>query len=161
MLSVVNREAQVVNCPPDQTAFALPVHQPMVNRASILLIDNDAALRQLFAVVLTQQGYRCHEASNGLAGLAQLSASQPDLVLLDINMPGLDGFAVLTRIRQQDRAVGVIMCSAESATHFAAKALNAGADGYLSKPVRLLLLLQEVERVHELVQLRHHHPQRQ
>ena len=158
MLSVVNREAQLLNCHPERTTFVLHVHQPMVNRASILLIDNEAALRQLFAVVLTQQGYRCHEANSGLAGLAQLSTSQPDLVLLDINMPGLDGFEVLSEIRQQDPAVGVIMCSAQSATHFAAKALNAGADGYLTKPVRLPLLLQEVERVNELVHLRRHQP---
>lgn len=158
MLSVINREAQVANCHPERSVFPLPIHQPILYPASILLIDNEAGLRQLLTTVLTQQGYCCHEASNGLAGLAQLSTSQPDLIILDINMPGMDGFEVLTRIRQQDRVVGVLMCSAQSAHWFAAKAINAGADGYLPKPVRLPMLLQEVERINEVVQLRRTYP---
>lgn len=158
MLPVIHRQAQAVTCHSDRSAFSLPVHQPLIPRASILLIDNEAVLRQLLTTVLTQQGYRCQEAGNGLAGLAQLAISQPDLIILDINMPGMDGFEVLTRLRQQDRTLGVLMCSAQSAHRFASKAISAGADGYLTKPIQLPMLLQEVERIHEVVRLRRSYP---
>lgn len=123
-------------------------------KASILLIDDETSIRALLSNALTAQGYQCQEASDGLAGLALLQVMQPDLILLDITMPGLDGLAVLQEIRRQDLAVGVIMVSALNPARFAGKAIANGADAYIQKPFRTQTLFQEIERVSCLVHRR-------
>ena len=123
-------------------------------KASILLIDDETGIRALLSNALTTQGYQCQEASDGLTGLALLQVMQPDLVLLDITMPGLDGLAVLKEIRRQDPTVGVIMVSALNPARFAGKASADGADGYIQKPFRTQTIFQEIERVSYLVHLR-------
>lgn len=121
---------------------------------SLLLVDDDSGLRLLLNRALTMQGYQFYEASDGIVGLAQFHALQPDLILLDITMPRLDGFAVLKEIRQHDPVVGIIMISALSSNQCKTKAVLGGADGYLHKPPRLQEVFSEVARVNTLVRLR-------
>lgn len=123
-------------------------------QASILLIDDETGIRTLLSNALMMQGHQCQEASDGLTGLTLFQEMQPDLVLLDITMPGLDGFAVLKNIRRQNAMVGVIMVSALNPDRLAAKAMAAGADGYIQKPFRAQTLFQEIERVSRIVHIR-------
>lgn len=126
-------------------------------KISILLIDDEAGIRTLLNNALLTQGYQCQEAGDGVAGLALWQTMQPDLVLLDITMPGLDGFEVLQEIRRCDPIVGVIMVSALNPERLADKGLNRAADGYVKKPFRTQTIFQEIERVSRLVRLRKGH----
>lgn len=131
----------------------LPQSQQEKN-VSILLIDDEAGIRTLLINALVNQGYQCQEASDGLTGLILWQASQPDLVLLDITMPGVDGFEVLREIRRWDPIVGIIMVSALNFERLADKALIEAADGYVKKPFRTQTLFQEIDRVSQLVSFR-------
>lgn len=121
---------------------------------SILLIDDEPVIRQLLHQALATQGHRLYEANDGATGLVQFQTLQPDLILLDINMPGMDGFTILREIRHYDVTVGIIMVSGQSAKGLIAKAFLSGADQYLIKPLRLQLVFDEVKRVSTLVRWR-------
>lgn len=121
---------------------------------SILLIDDEPGICTLLKEFLTRQGHQVYEARDGITGLEQFYRIQPDLVLVDVTMPGRDGFAVLKEIRRHDSIVGVLMVSALKQPQLITSALTNGADGYLNKPFRLNELLKEVQRVSALVRQR-------
>lgn len=161
LLKTIERENALLTTvtPPPATAITqadpLPSHQSATEpKLSVLLIDDESGIRLLLNRALSAQGYRVNEASNGLMGLERRQAVRPDLILLDITMPGMDGFAVLKEIRRQDPVVGVLMVSALSPERFAAEAMIEGADGYTTKPFKLQNILKEVERIGAIVQLR-------
>lgn len=121
---------------------------------SILVVDDEPGIRSLLKAVLEQQGYNVSEAGDGITGVEQCKILQPDIVLLDITMPGLDGMAVLHEVRRQNCSSGILMVSAIRANALIANALACGADGYLCKPFRLQILIEEVERVGALAHMR-------
>lgn len=137
-----------------QADFALAAHPLGNEKLSILLIDDDSGIRLFLNRGLTRYGHCLFEASDGVIGLEQFYTLQPDVILLDITMPRLDGFAVLKEIRRCDAAVGIIMASALSLKQCVVEAMSGGADGYLNKPLRLQPVLAEVQRVSSLVRLR-------
>jgi two-component system OmpR family response regulator len=101
----------------------------------VLIIDDDPAIIQLLSSFfeVDQEGYRVDSARNGETGLAALTAHRPDVVLLDISMPGMSGLEVLKRIRLMDASIPVIMVTA--APHQAtSEALRNGAFAYIPKP---------------------------
>ena len=102
-------------------------------RASILVIDDDVRLCHLIAEYFTGSGYTIQAIHNGSLGLSRALQDPFDLILLDIMLPGLDGFEVLTQLRRRS-AVPVIMLTARGAREDCVRGLNAGADDYLSKP---------------------------
>lgn len=100
----------------------------------ILIVDDDAFIRQLVVDVLELEGYVVHEAVDGAAGILAYEAMRPDCVVLDVMMPGLDGFEVLRRIRDTDEVpVPVVMLTAVSAES-AGRSWRGGADFFLRKP---------------------------
>jgi two-component system response regulator CpxR len=101
--------------------------------ASILVVDDDVRLCQLIAEFFAGTGYVIHAVHDGPAGLARALEGTFDLVLLDVMLPGLDGFEILTQLRRRS-AVPVIMLTARGAQQDRVIGLNAGADDYLSKP---------------------------
>lgn len=117
---------------------------------SILVVENEPGIRSLIKEVLEEEGYTVYEAADGVAGLEQFKILQPKLVLLDITMPRLDGFAVLQEIRQQTVDVAVLMVSALHAKSVVTQAIATGADGYLYKPFKLQELVAEVKRLSTL-----------
>ena len=86
----------------------------MSEAAHILVVDDDAETRKLFAIRLEKAGYRISEAADGVQALERVADRDPDLVLLDIQMPGLNGLEVLTRLRAERtaRELPVIMATA-------------------------------------------------
>lgn len=100
----------------------------------ILFIEDDQHMRSVLAVSLRQEGFRVLEAGSGEEGLRKLAEHGADMVLVDLRLPGMDGFAV-TRAIRRDTDVPIAMVTASSDTYDVVAGLEAGADDYVVKPV--------------------------
>ncbi len=112
----------------------------------ILLIDDDALLRRSLAFNLQQAGYKTRTAASAEDGLAMIEQDKPDLVLLDINLPGMDGLDALKRIRNQLH-LPVVMLTARRRELDEVLGLELGADDYVTKPFDFNVLLAHVKAV--------------
>jgi DNA-binding response OmpR family regulator len=119
----------------------------------ILIIEDEAPMRAALADLLAAEGYRALTAVDGARGLDRALAEKPDLILLDIMMPKLDGFAVCAELRRHSLAVPVLMLTAKGQVEDRVHGLDVGADDYLVKPfstdellARVRALLRRVER---------------
>lgn len=110
----------------------------------ILIVDDSAPLRLLLKCSLASQKYDIFEAHNGTSALSLTAQLEPDLVLLDISMPDMNGITVLEEIRKLNKRVGVLMVSALSTAEWKDAASKAGADGYLCKPCAVHEIQQQV-----------------
>src|SRR3954468_7957044 len=124
----------------------------------ILVVDDESECRTLVAEVLTAEGYEVRAADGGPLALASLAVNRPDLILLDIRMPGMDGFEVCRRIKEnvETRDVPLIFLSASNEVSERVKGLQLGALDYVSKPFQLEELLARVRTHMELGRLRAH-----
>jgi DNA-binding response regulator len=104
-------------------------------RRRILVVDDDASLAEMLQLVLRQEGFETIWCSSGDQALEEFRASSPDLVLLDLMLPGLDGVAVCRRIREES-GVPIVMLTAKSDTGDVVDGLEAGADDYVPKPFK-------------------------
>jgi two-component system response regulator MprA len=102
--------------------------------ASILVVDDDVAICRMLSRTLTAEGYVVELASDGGAALVALERQLPDLVVLDVGLPGLDGIAVARRTRGKGIAVPILMLTARDDIADRVAGLDAGADDYLVKP---------------------------
>ena len=105
----------------------------MGNKPLILVVEDDAAVRNLMAVTLDTQGYRYHLAANGAAALIEASTHRPDVMLLDLGLPDMEGVDIIRKVRSWT-ALPIIVISARSEDADKVEALDAGADDYLTKP---------------------------
>jgi len=119
----------------------------------ILLVENDAAIRDMTRLALERDGFEVQAAEDGPAGLDAFREQAPDLVLLDVMLPGLDGVSVCRQIRAQS-VVPIVMLSARTDPIDIVLGLEAGADDYVTKPfeppilaARLRAVLRRVERL--------------
>ncbi len=116
---------------------------------NILYVEDNPDNLRLVKKVLTSRGYTVHEAVNGTEGLSMAQDLLPDLILLDINLPDIDGYEVAQRIRQSDdnalRYAPIIAITANALKGDAQKALDAGCDVYMSKPINVRELWARVE----------------
>jgi DNA-binding response OmpR family regulator len=115
-----------------------------MKQRQILVIDDDADARSLLRVMLERAGYTVREAADGREGLRELFASPPDLVVLDVTMPGLDGWQTLERVRDVSD-VPILMLTALQGELEKVRGLKGGADDYLGKPYGRQELLARVE----------------
>jgi two-component system KDP operon response regulator KdpE len=118
-------------------------------RALILLIEDEPQLRRFLRITLEGHGYQFIEATIGQEGLLQTATRNPDVVLLDLGLPDIDGLEVTKRLREWS-AVPIIVISAREQEEDKIKALDAGADDYLTKPFSAAELLARIR-----VALRH------
>ena len=100
---------------------------------AIVLIEDEAQIRRFLRAALTGQGYRLFEAATGEAGLVEAATRQPELVILDLGLPDLDGLEVIRRLREW-ATIPIIILSARGQERDKIAALDAGADDYVSKP---------------------------
>ena len=105
----------------------------MIQQSLVLIVDDEPAIRRLLRTSLQAQGYRTLEAENGADALAQAHQSAPDLVLLDLGLPDIDGLEVLRQIRVAS-AVPVVVVSSRDDERGKVAALDLGADDYVTKP---------------------------
>lgn len=109
----------------------------------ILVVEDEASLARFLQLELNHEGYQVETAQNGYEALGRISEDRWDLVLLDIMIPGLDGFEVCRRIRKR-RDVPIIMLTARDATLDKVKGLDTGADDYITKPFVIEELLARI-----------------
>ena len=128
------------------------MHEPPL----ILLVDDQPDNRMLLEAILAPEGYRLRQAADGPAALAEARKEPPDLILLDVLMPGLNGFAVCSAVRQDARTrfVPVILLTALHETEDRIRGLDAGADDFISKPVQDDLLVAKVRSLLRLKKTR-------
>jgi DNA-binding response OmpR family regulator len=118
-----------------------------VGKKRILIIEDDAHIAEGLALNLTLQGYETAIAVDGPSGVREWETMSPDLIILDIMLPGFDGLSVLQTIRLKDERLPILVLSAKSASDDKIKGLSYGVDDYLSKPFNLEELLLRIDRL--------------
>ncbi|MFQ5881273.1 MAG: PleD family two-component system response regulator [Candidatus Methylomirabilales bacterium] len=115
-------------------------------RPKVLVVDDDLLIVTKLTDLLVANGYRVVTARDGKAGLAQVQAEKPDLVILDIAMPEMDGYEVAYQLRQDPalRRIPIIVLTAKTGPDVREKTLRSGADTYMIKPVNNPLLLAQI-----------------
>ncbi|HEY2461949.1 MAG TPA: response regulator transcription factor [Candidatus Acidoferrum sp.] len=114
--------------------------------ATILVVEDEPQIRRVLRATLSAQGYSIVEAENGQEALDKLRSARPDLILLDMNMPVMDGLEACREIRR-DSDVPVIMLTVRSSENDKVRALDAGADDYVVKPFGIQELLARIRAV--------------
>lgn len=111
-----------------------------MNKPFVLVVEDDSAIRNLIATTLETHGYRFHTADSGEAAILEAVSHNPDIVLLDLGLPDMDGVSVIEKIRSWSN-LPIIVISARSEDTDKIDALDAGADDYLTKPFSVEELL--------------------
>lgn len=124
----------------------------MDNKPVILVVEDDKPIRKFIGVSLETQGYRCIAAENGKTAISLVFSHNPDLVILDLGLPDIDGIAVIETIRPITKAP-IIVVSARGREREKVEALDCGADDYLTKPFSVEELLARIR-----VAFRHANP---
>ena len=123
-------------------------------KPTVLVIDDEDAIRSSLRMILEYEGYRFLGAGSGKEGLEAVASSPPDLVLLDIKMPRMDGLEVLQRLKEGDPSLPVIMISGHGTISTAVEAIRAGAFDFMEKPLERDVVLHRVARAIESSRLR-------
>jgi two-component system cell cycle response regulator DivK len=120
----------------------------MDNATTILYVEDNAENRTLIRRVLEADGYRVVEASNAEKALAQIEKEHPNLILMDINMPDMDGYTLTAKIKSIPayKDIPIIAVTANVMRGDREKSLKAGCDGYIQKPIDIDILTRQLER---------------
>ncbi len=118
------------------------------NRGTILYVEDNPDNRMLIRRVLASEGYTVHEAPDATTALATLKTLHPDLILMDINMPDMDGYTLTAHIRALPNLglIPIVALTANVMRGDRERSLEAGCDGYIQKPVDIDTLTQQIER---------------
>ena len=119
----------------------------MAQKARLLIVEDEEAIRSGLVDVFVYHGYDVDTAEHGNDGLNKALSGQFDLILLDVMLPGIDGFEICNQIRQQDRQQPVIMLTAKSSDEDIVQGLTLGADDYVAKPFSVTQLVLRVQAV--------------
>jgi DNA-binding response OmpR family regulator len=119
----------------------------MQRKIRILIVEDEAAIRTGLMDVLVYHGYEAESAADGPTGLDMALSGRFDLILLDVMLPGMDGFEICNRVRAGDRDLPVIMLTAKGTDEDIIQGLSLGADDYVSKPFSVAQLVLRVQAV--------------
>ncbi len=113
----------------------------------ILIVEDDPSVLRAISYMLEKEGYNVLTATDGLTGLTKAKGENPDLLILDVMLPGIDGFEICHRLRAEPQTaqLPILMLSAKGQAADKAMGLQVGANEYLTKPVERLVLLGRVE----------------
>ena len=115
---------------------------------NILICDDAAFMRMMIKDILTKNGYNvAGEAENGVKAVEKYNELKPDLVLMDITMPEMDGIQALKKIKEADSSVLVIMCSAMGQQAMVIESIQAGAKDFIVKPFQADRVIEAVKKV--------------
>jgi CheY-like chemotaxis protein len=122
-------------------------HSAVMTAREIVIADDDVTVRTLVRAALENEGLECRLASNGLDALDEIRKRRPQAAVLDVNMPGMDGFEVLAAIRDEGLPVRVILLTARQHQNDVVRGFSLGADDYIIKPVRPMELVARLKRL--------------
>jgi CheY-like chemotaxis protein len=117
------------------------------NQRKLLYIEDDAESREMMADILNQHGFKFLGASRGLEGIRVATREKPDLILLDISLPDMDGYEVTTLIKsiKSLENIPIIALSVDTEDKARERILSAGCEGFISKPIDISEFLQSIE----------------
>lgn len=117
-------------------------------KKTVLLVEDNTHNRKIFSSMLAHAGFTVIEAEDGLEGLAQAQKGGPDLILMDLSIPGLDGWELTRRLKAdpQTKAIPIVALTAHAMRGDEERARAAGCDGYLAKPISPKRVVEEVKR---------------
>jgi DNA-binding response OmpR family regulator len=118
-----------------------------MTQAKILVIDDDRIILEMLNLALSKADYLVVSANDGEEGLRLFREQKPDLVIADIAMPGIDGYQVITQIREADKDTPVIILTAHEQSVMRAYAEELGANKYLTKPVTPRVLVEHIKQL--------------
>jgi DNA-binding response OmpR family regulator len=120
-----------------------------IAEAKVLLVDDEDQLRRVMRDLLERDGYAVTEARDGVEALDQIDRHAPDIIVLDLNLPGLDGYGVLAHLRSRPATVSipVVVLTAQGDEDNEVKVFEMGADDFLSKPFRARALSARLQAV--------------
>jgi len=127
----------------------------MDNKPLILVVEDEKPIRNFMCVSLEAQGYKCIETQHGKTAVSLVSAHNPDIIIIDLGLPDIDGIDVIAMVRPLTKAA-IIVVSARGHEREKVEALDSGADDYLTKPFSVVELLARIR-----VALRHSHQRSQ
>lgn len=118
------------------------------NRGNILYVEDNPDNRMLIRRILGSEGYTIHEAKSATEALDLLNTLRPDLILMDINMPEMDGYTLTANIRSLSsmNAVPIVALTANALKGDRERSIEAGCDGYIQKPIDIDTIANQVER---------------
>jgi two-component system, cell cycle response regulator DivK len=124
----------------------LPVHEGVTAMPRVLYIEDDPNNRLLVRRILLAEGIAVDEATNARDGISMAAANPPDLILMDISMPDMDGLTATGRIRQipEIAKLPIVALTANAMTGDREMILKAGCDGYISKPINIDSFVQDI-----------------
>ncbi|MGD2030149.1 MAG: response regulator [Desulfobacterales bacterium] len=133
-----------------EKGMLFPSHKDL-NKKKILIVDDDNKIHELLTKILSSNGYKVEVASDGFEAGANILRFKPDLMILDLFMPGMDGFEVCKRIKTDPDAshIKILAITGFDTDENRKRIMQAGADGYLAKPMRKRTLLQNIEEIFE------------
>ena len=120
---------------------------PTAPEARLLVVDDEPTIRELLSTSLRFAGFEVHTAADGAEALAQAERTRPDLVVLDVMLPDLDGFAVTRRLRERGRDVPVLFLTAKDDVADRVAGLTVGGDDYVTKPFSLEEVVARIRAV--------------
>jgi two-component system phosphate regulon response regulator PhoB len=117
--------------------------------ACVLLVEDEDQLRRVMKDLLQREGYRVAEARDGIQALDEVDRSAPDVIILDLNLPGLDGYGVLQQLRSRPatREIPVMVLTAKGDEDNEVRVFELGADDFVTKPFRARALTARLEAV--------------
>ncbi len=121
-------------------------------KTSLLIVDDEDAIRTVLRLILVRAGYDVFEAENGEEALLKVAKEKPDLIILDVMMPGMDGIEVCQKLRSDPETaeLPVIMLSAKTGSYYRNRSEDAGATKYLTKPIAADQLLAHIAECLEI-----------
>ncbi len=116
---------------------------------TILVVEDSLMLRKVACFPLEKAGYKVVEANNGIEAIEAMSKEAIDLIITDLNMPGMDGFELITQVKENEKFkhIPIIILTTEGKKDMVMKGLTLGANSFLQKPIKPDQMLQEVERL--------------
>lgn len=119
-----------------------------MSKKKILIVEDEESLLKLESILLTSKGYEVKGVPNGQAALQALAEVKPDLILLDVMLPEIDGFEVCRRIKSNPEThhIPIIMLTAKKSREDMAKGEQVGADWYITKPFKSAMVIETIQR---------------
>lgn len=143
----LSNQAKWTSCPKcgENISLHSPAEKAMGQGKKMLIVDDEAGIRELLVAAFEGTGFEITTAKTGEEALHLFHQQRPDVVLLDIKLPDLDGTEVLQRIKQSVASTVVIMITAVEASHISLKCMKLGASAYITKPFDLNYVTMVVE----------------